>query len=94
MIFFSKEMNSKIKTKTATQEEVARYLITNLTVLEIADELADYILKDEPDKTITVTQEDYDKIISLFRVRGQRCVEGNYVQETRGRKPKVTNKED
>lgn len=92
MIFFSKEMQSRVKSKTATKEELANYLLTNLTVMELAEELADYILKETPATQITVTQEEYDKITSLFRVKGQRMVEGNYIKETRGRRP-TTNKE-
>ena len=93
MIFFSKEMQSKIKSKTATKEDLSKYLLTNLTVMELAEELADYILKDAPaNQPIAVTEEEYERITSMFRVKGTRCVEGNYIKETRGRKP-VTNKE-
>ena len=95
MIYLSKEMQSKVKTKACTKEELSRYLLTNLTVFEIADELAEYMLKETPvAQPITVTQEDMDRIVSLFKVRGIRCVEGNYVAETRGRKRVSTNKED
>lgn len=93
MIFFSKEMQSKIKNKTATKEELTNYLITNLTVMELAEELADYIMKDTPgNQPITVSQEEYDRVVSMFRVKGTRCVDGNYIKETRGRRP-VTNTE-
>lgn len=94
MIFFSKEMQSAIKTKTATKEELSNYLLTNLTVMELAEELAEYILKETPaPQPIAVTQEEFEKICSLFRVKGTRCVEGNYVKETRGRRP-ARNKEE
>lgn len=87
-------MNSAIKRKAATKEELSKYLLSNLTVIEIADELAEYILK-EPVETqpIPVTEEEYDRICSLFRVKGQRYVEGQVIQETRGRKRAVTIKE-
>ena len=95
MIYLTKEMQSKVKTKACTKEELSRYLLTNLTVIEIADELAEFMLKETPvAQPITVTQEDMDRIVSLFKVRGVRCVEGNYIQETRGRKKATTNKED
>ena len=94
MIFFSKEMQSKIKNKTATKEELTNYLITNLTVMELAEELADYIMKDTPvSQPIAVTEEEYERICSMFRVKGKRMVEGNYIRETRGRKAKTTNVE-
>ena len=91
MIEFSKNMYSAIKNKAATKEEIANYLLTNLTVMEIAEELADYIMKETPvSQPIAVTEEEYERICSLFRVKGTRCVEGNYIKETRGRK-KTTN---
>ena len=94
MIFFSKEMQSKIKNKTATKEELTNYLITNLTLMELAEELADYIMKDTPvSQPIAVTEEEYERICSMFRVKGKRMVEGNYIRETRGRKAKTTNVE-
>ena len=93
MIYFSKEMNSLIKSKKATKEELSNYLLTNLNVFELANELSDYILQDNTTQPITVTQEEYDKITSLFKIRGQRCVEGQVIQETRGRKRATTNPE-
>lgn len=93
MIFFSKEMQSRVKSKTATKEELANYLLTNLTVMELAEELADYILKETPATQIAVTEEELERITSMFRVKGTRCVEGNYVAETRGRKRATTHKD-
>lgn len=94
MIFFSKDMQSKVKTKTVTKEELSKYLLTNLTVFEIADELSDYILKETPEaQPIAVTEEEFERICSMFRVKGKRMVDGCYVAETRGRRP-VTNKND
>lgn len=95
MIFFSKEMQSKVKTKTVTKEELSKYLLTNLTVFEIADELSDYILKETPEaQPIAVTEEEFERITSLFRTKGTRFVEGNYIKETRGRKKSTVNKND
>lgn len=93
MIFFSKEMQSRIKTRTVEKSELTNYLLTNLTVMEIAEELAESIMKETPvSQPIAVTEEEYERICSLFRVKGTRCVEGNYIKETRGRRP-VTNTE-
>ena len=94
MIEFSKNMYSAIKNKAATKEEIANYLLTNLTVMELAEELADYIMKETPvSQPIAVTEEEYERICSMFRVKGKRMVEGNYIRETRGRKAKTTNVE-
>lgn len=93
MIYFSKEMNSLIKSKKATKDDLTKYLLLNLSALEMVNELADYILQDNTTQTIAVTQEEYDKIMSLFRVKGTRCSEGQVIQETRGRKRATTIKE-
>lgn len=87
-------MASSIKSKTATQQQLKDYLLTNLTAPEMAEELAESIMKETPaPQPITVTEEEYERITSLFRVKGLRCVEGNYIKETRGRKS-TTNKEE
>ena len=84
-------MQSAIKNKTATKEDLTNYLLTNLTVMEIAEELADFIMKETPvSQPIAVTEEEYERITSMFRIKGKRMVEGNYIRETRGRK-KTTN---
>ena len=94
MIEFSKNMYSAIKNKAATKEEIANYLLTNLTVMELAEELADYIMKETPvSQPIAVTEEEYERITSMFRVKGKRMVDGCYVAETRGRRPVTTNVE-
>ena len=86
MIYFTKEMNSAIKSGKATKEELSKYLLTNLNVFELADELSDFILNQEATQPIAVSQEDYDRIVSMFRVKGTRCIDGNIIAETRGRK--------
>jgi hypothetical protein len=35
---------------------------------------------------IALDKEDYDRVVSLFRIRGQRIVDGQVIEETRGRK--------
>lgn len=89
----SKEVNRAVNTKSITQEELAKNLLEGYSALEIAESLAEYIMRsaDKP-SPITVTDEEYQRITSMFRVRGVRYLEGNYIKETRGRKP-VTNKD-
>lgn len=93
MIVFSKDVSRSVNTKTITQEELKNYLLEGYSAVEIADSLAELILKNTTTQQIAVTQEEYEKICSLFRVKGTRQVEGNYVKETRGRRP-ARNKEE
>lgn len=64
------------------KQDLVNILLKN-SVIDMAEALADYILADEQQKPVTVSQEDYDKIMSLFRVRGVRA-DGTI--EKRGRK--------
>ena len=80
-------MQSKIKSRTVEKSELSQYLLTNLNVFELADELSEFILNKEELQPIPLTQEEYDRVVSMFRVRGQRMVDGNIIAETRGRKP-------
>ena len=93
MIILSKDVNRSVNTKTITQEELTKNLLEGYSALEIAESLAEYIMRsaDTP-SPITVTDEEYQRIIGLFRVRGQRMVDGCYISETRGRKP-IVNKD-
>lgn len=89
----SKEVNRAVNTKSITQEELTKNLLEGYSAVEIAESLAEFILKSkETPSQISVTQEELDRITSLFKVKGVRFVDGEYIKETRGRKP-VTNKD-
>lgn len=75
-----------LKKGFTTKEEVIKYLQDNYTVSQLIDELADRITNDRTVNKITVSQEEFDYIVNLFRVRG---VKENGEIETRGRKPKT-----
>lgn len=83
----SKEVNRAVNTKSITQEELTKNLLEGYSAVEIAESLAEFILKSkETPSPITVTDEEYQRITSMFRVKGKRMVDGCYVAETRGRK--------
>lgn len=87
MITLSKETNKLISKRAITREELASIIMNEYNIKDIIDSLADYLLngKDEG-RYIVLDKDDYDKVISMFRVRGERIVGGNIVKETRGRK--------
>ena len=66
-------------------QALADQLVRTKTVFDLATELATYIIRDKerPTAKIPVTQEEFDQICSLFRVKGVR-VDGS--PENRGRK--------
>lgn len=71
--------------KFKTRTEIVNYLMENYSTMQLINELADRILEDakKPTKKVTVSQEDLDAIMSIFKLRG---VKTNGETETRGRK--------
>ena len=66
-------------------QALADQLVRTKTVFDLATELATYMIRDKerPTAKIPVTEEEFQQICNLFRVKGVR-VDGT--AETRGRK--------
>lgn len=90
MITLSKEVSRSIENGAITQEELSRILVEDYSAKNIADSLAEAMLekREETPSPIVIEKDDYDRIISLFRVKGLRVVDGQVIEETRGRKKK------
>jgi hypothetical protein len=72
-----------------TKREVCDYLLNTYPIQRIVDDYVELIMKtDINDSKIVVTEEEYQAILSLFKVKGQRLIDGQVVKETRGRKRK------
>lgn len=70
-----------------TKIEVCDYLLRTYPIQRIVDDYVELIMKtDINDSKIVVTEEEYQAILSLFKVKGQRLIDGQVVKETRGRK--------
>lgn len=69
---------------------IEQYLLSNHTIGEILRGYAELLLEDERlnRPQISVTQEEYNAITSLFKIKGLREVNGEIVEETRGRPKK------
>lgn len=66
------------------------YIMSNYNINHIIDSLVELMLANEPKAQITVSESEYNAIISLFKVKGQRVMDdGTIATETRGRKRKV-----
>ena len=74
-----------IQERNAQIQALADTLARTKTVYDLATSLAEYMIKERerPTAKIPVTQEEFDQICSLFRVKGVR-VDGS--PENRGRK--------
>lgn len=72
--------------------EIEKYIMNNYPLGEIIRGFAEiYVTADDAVNRpqIAVTEAEYEQIMGLFRVKGQRMMNGVVVNETRGRKRKV-----
>lgn len=83
MFILDKALVSAVKTGQVTKRELVNDLLRNNNIMELAEKLADYVLAEEDSKPITVSQDEYERITSLFRIRGLRA-DGTF--ENRGKR--------
>ena len=91
MIQIDPKLLKSIKEGNATQKDLINHLST-YPLNEILTAFAELIILSEDfltPKPISVTQEEYNRILSLFRIKGLRTLDGMMVEETRGRKPRT-----
>jgi hypothetical protein len=87
MITLSKEVSKSLAKGTITKEELSNIIIDEYSAKSIAESLAEFLLGEKEELSpIALDKEDYDRVVSLFRIRGQRIVDGQVIEETRGRK--------
>lgn len=87
MLDIPRALLSRVKAGES-REEIEQYLMNNYPIPQIIKAFAELIVvSDEATNKpqILVTQEELDAINALFRVRGQRLVDGEVRRETRGR---------
>lgn len=90
MINIPKNLIKSIVDGTEQPIELEKYLIANYTMGTIIKSFSELLISNEMyNQQIVVSQEEYNAIISLFKVKGQRVMEdGTVISETRGRKRK------
>lgn len=89
MIQIDPKLLKSIKEGNATQKDLINHLST-YPLNEILTAFAELIILSEDflsPKPISVTQDEYNRILSLFKIKGMRSLDGVMVEETRGRKP-------
>lgn len=89
MIQIDPKLLKAIKEGNATQKDLINHLST-YPLNEILTAFAELIILSEDflsPKPISVTQDEYNRIIGLFKIKGMRSLDGVMVEETRGRKP-------
>lgn len=91
MIQIDPKLLKAIKEGNATQKDLINHL-SNYPLNEILTAFAELIILSEDfltPKPISVTQEEYNRIMGLFKIKGMRSLDGVMVEETRGRRPKT-----
>lgn len=91
MIQIDPKLLKAIKEGNATQKDLINHL-SNYPLNEILAAFAELIILSEDflsPKPISVSQEEYNRIIGLFKIKGMRSLDGVMVEETRGRRPKT-----
>lgn len=83
MLLVDKALVSAVKTGQMERRELVQDLLRQNNVIELAEKLADYVIAYDEPKPIVVSQEEYDRIVSLFKIRGLRA---DGTKENRGRK--------
>lgn len=83
MLILDKALASAVRTGQADKRELVADLLRNNNVMELAEKLAEYVIAYEEPKPIVVSQEEYDRIVALFKIRGYRT-DGTI--ENRGKK--------
>lgn len=79
----------ELKEGEVTKEEVVNELIANYPVTSIVEDYVTLAMEATIDcNKIVVSREEFEAIVSLFKVRGEKVVDGEVVTETRGRKRK------
>lgn len=80
-----KALVSAVRTGQASREELVRELLRTNSVINLAEALTDYIVYYEDVKPIVVDKSEYDRIVSLFKIRGVRQ-DGSPENRGKGRK--------
>lgn len=91
MIQIDPKLLKSIKEGNATQKDLINHL-SNYPLNEILTAFAELIILSEDflsPKPISVSQEEYNRIMGLFRIKGLRSLDGMMVEERRGRKPRT-----
>lgn len=72
MFLLDKALASAVRSGQADRRELVQDLLRNNNVITLAERLADYVITYEEPRPIVVSQEEYDRIVSLFKIRGLR----------------------
>lgn len=90
MINIPKNLVKSVADGTEQPILLETFIMNNFSISDIIKSFAELLVSNEIySRPIAVSQEEYDAITSLFKVKGQRILEdGTITEEKRGRKRK------
>lgn len=91
MINIPKNLIKSVIDGTEKPSLLETFVMNNYSIGDIIQSFCELLIASESmtRQPITVTEDEYNTIISIFKVRGQRTMEdGSVILETRGRKKK------
>lgn len=92
MITIPKNIQKQILDGDNPQKELEQHLLTNYSITEIIQAFAELMITAEDyvnKPQITVTRQEYEAIMSMYKIKGERFLDGAIVSETRGRPRKI-----
>ena len=96
MIQLPKQLLKQIQEGDNPQKELEQHLLS-YPITDIVKEFAELLITTETyinRQPITVSEEEFEQIISLFKIKGQRTIDGMVVEERRGRPRKTVKDKD
>lgn len=89
-MLISNKVLKELKEGIVTKDEVVNELINTYTVKAIVEDYVDIAMTVPTEQPkITISREEFDLLTNIFKVRGEKVVDGEVVKENRGRKRKI-----
>ena len=92
MITIPKSILKAIQDGEIPQKELEQHLLSNYSITEIIQAFSELLITTEGlinKPQIIVSEDEFNTIMSLFRIKGQRTLDGMVCEERRGRPRKI-----
>lgn len=89
-MLISNKVLKELREGIVTKDEVVNELINTYTVKAIVEDYVTMAMETPTEQPkITISREEFDLLTNIFKVRGEKVVDGEVVKENRGRKRKI-----
>lgn len=97
MLEIPKTLLNQVREGEKSIEDIINFLQIKYPMYEILKGYAELLITAEEyinQPQISITREELNRIVSLFKIKGERLLNGEIREETRGRKKIIKYKED